>query len=185
MKIIGLTGSPRDGSNSEVLVNEILAGASEAGAETKSFNLVKMDIKPCIACMYCKTHGGQCATNDDMQEIYKELKEADGFVVGSPLYFGQLSAQSKLFIDRLFAFYNPEAGEIERKKVAFVFSQGNPDDSMFKDYYEYTKNVFEMAYDVVDILVSKGNQLPGDVKNNKQDLEKARKIGTEIAGKMF
>jgi multimeric flavodoxin WrbA len=184
MKIIGLTGSPRTGSNTEVLVDEVLKGASEAGAETKSFNLVKMDIKPCIACMHCKTHGGQCATDDDMQELYKELKESDGFVVGSPLYFGEMSAQTKLFIDRLFAFYNPEAEDMERKKVAFTFSQGNPDD-VFSDYYEYISNVFEMVYDLVDVLVSKGNQMPGDVKNNEQDLKKAKKIGMEMAGKMF
>ena len=185
MKIIGLTGSPREGSNTEVLVNEILKGASEAGAETKSYNLVKMDIKPCIACMHCKTHGGQCATEDDMQELYKELRESDGFVVGSPLYFGQMSAQAKLFIDRLFAFYNPEAGDMERKKVAFTFSQGNPDEATFKDYYDYIRNVFEMAYDLVDVLVSKGNQLQGDVKNNEHNLAKAKKIGKEMASKMF
>ena len=184
MKIIGLSGSPRSGSNSEILVNEILKGASEAGAETKSYNLVNMDIKPCIACMYCKAHEGQCATDDDMQEIYKEIKESNGFVVGSPLYFGEMSAQTKLFIDRLFAFYNPHAGDMESKKVAFAFSQGNPDD-MFKDYYEYVKNVFEMAYDVVDVLVSKGNQLPGDVKTKEIDMANARKIGKEIASKMF
>jgi len=184
MKIIGLTGSPRNGSNTEILVNEILKGASEAGAQIKSYNLVKMDIKPCIACMYCKTHEGQCATEDDMQEIYKEIKGSDGFVVGSPIYFGEMSAQTKLFIDRLFAFYNPESEDSESKKVAFAFSQGNPDD-MFSDYYKYIRNIFELSYDVVDVLVSKGNQLPGDVKTKETDMENARKIGKEIASKMF
>lgn len=184
MKIIGLIGSPRTGSNSEILVDEILKGASEAGAETKSFNLENMDVNPCIACMYCKAHDGECAQDDDMQEIYKELNGSAGFVVGSPIYFGEMSAQTKAFIDRLFAIYNPES-ETTRKKVAFAFSQGNPDESSFSDYFNYTKNVFEMAYDVVDIIVSGGNPMPGDVKAKDNDLEKARKVGKEMASKMF
>jgi multimeric flavodoxin WrbA len=180
MKVIGFTGSPRSESNSGILVEEMLKGSSDAGAHTKIFNLTDMDIAPCKACMHCKVNEGVCATDDDMQEIYKELKEADAFIVGSPLYFGEMSAQTKPFIDRLFAFYIPDSEVNSKKNMAFVFSQGNPDQDTFSEYYNYMQTIFEMAYNVVDVLVSCGNQLPGDVKNKTDVLENARNIGKKI-----
>ncbi|EKF84991.1 flavodoxin family protein [Methanobacterium formicicum] len=180
MKVIGFTGSPRSESNTEILVEEMLKGSSDTGAQTKIFNLTDMNIVPCKACMHCKVNEGVCATDDDMQEIYKELKEADAFIVGSPLYFGEMSAQTKPFIDRLFAFYIPDSEVNSKKNMAFVFSQGNPDEDTFSEYYNYMKTIFEMAYNVVDVLVSCGNQLPGDVKNKTDVLENARNIGKKI-----
>ena len=80
MKVVGFTGSPRSNSNTEILVKEALKGASDVGADTTIFNLNQMSIKPCQACMYCKSHGGECDTKDDMQIIYKEIKDADAFI---------------------------------------------------------------------------------------------------------
>jgi len=180
MKIIGVIGSPRKGSNTEILVEEVLKGAADAGAETKSYNLAELDITPCEACMYCKGNQGECATNDDMQEIYKELNEAHGLIVGSPVYFGQMSAQTKSFIDRLFAFYLPDSGETRKQNIAFVFSQGSPDEDLFAEYYDYVEKIFGMAYNVIDVLVSHGNQLPGNVKDKEDVLEHARGIGKKL-----
>ncbi len=183
MKVLGFTGSPREGGNTEILVKEILKGASDAGAETKSFNLDKMDITACKACQHCKGNEGECATDDDMQEIYKELKEADAFILGSPVYMWQMSAQAKLFTDRLYALYlTGFEEEYGKKDMALVFSQGNPDENIFSDYYNATKNMFEfLGYNVTDVLASYGNQAPGDVKNKENVLEKAREIGKKLA----
>lgn len=182
MKVIGFTGSPRKGGNTEILVEEILKGASDAGAETKSFNLSRMIIAPCEACQHCKGNEGECATKDDMQDIYEELKEADAFILGSPVYMWQMSAQAKLFTDRLYAFYMTGFEEKYGKKdMALVFSQGNPDESLFSEYYDYTMNMFEfLGYNVVDMLASYGNQAPGEVKNKEDVLKKAREIGKKL-----
>ena len=103
MKILGFVGSPREGGNTEILVKEVLKGADESGAETEIVYLNKLDIKPCQACMHCKSNNGECATDDDMQTIYNQLKESDAVVLGSPIYMWQMSAQTKLFTDRLYA----------------------------------------------------------------------------------
>ena len=183
MKLLGFIGSQRVGGNTEILVEEMLKGASDAGAETKSFNLDKMAITPCKACQHCKESGGECATDDDMQEIYKELKEADAFILGSPVYMWQMSSQAKLFTDRLYALYLTDFEEKYGKKdMALVFSQGNPDESLFSDYYNSTRNMFEfLGYNVAGMLASYGNQAPGDVKNKADVLEKAREIGKKLA----
>ncbi|MGB9979293.1 flavodoxin family protein [Methanobacterium sp.] len=182
MKIIGFIGSPREGGNTEILVEEVLKGASEAGAETKSFNLDKMTIVPCKACMHCKSNNGECATDDDMQEIYKELKEADAFVLGSPIYMWQMTAQAKLFTDRLYALFMTGFEEKYGKKdMALVFTQGNPDENLFSGYYNSTKDMFGfLGYNVVDMLASSGNPAPDDVKSKVDVIEKARKIGKKL-----
>lgn len=182
MKIIGMVGSPRNGSNTEILVEEALKGAADSGAEIKTFKLNDMTIAPCKACMYCKGSEGECATEDDMQMIYMELKEADAFILGSPVYMWQMSAQSKLFTDRLYAFFaTPLQEELSGKNMALIFSQGNPDENMFKEYFNYTRNLFEfLGYNVVDLLSSQGNTVPGAVKEKEDTLEKARDIGRKL-----
>lgn len=182
MKILGFTGSPRNGSNTEILVEEALKGASDAGAETKIFDLSKIFIAPCNACQYCKGSKGECATKDDMQDIYKEIKEADAFILGSPVYMWQMSAQSKLFTDRLYAFYGIDFEEKYGKKdVALIFSQGNPDENTFSEYFDYTRNMFNfLGYNVVDVLSSQDNNVPGAVKDKEDIMGKARDIGKKL-----
>lgn len=183
MKIIGIVGSPRDKGNVEILVEESLKGAANAGAETKIIKLNSMNIAPCKACMECKTSGGECATDDDMQSIYDELKDAHGFILGSPVYMWQMSAQSKLFTDRLYAIFGtPLQDEYSAKNMALIFSQGNPDENLFKEYFLYTRDLFEfMGFNVVDLLISEGNPDPGVVKDKEDALKKAREIGEKLA----
>ncbi|MGB9826100.1 MAG: flavodoxin family protein, partial [Desulfofundulus sp.] len=91
MKVVGIIGSPRRGGNTETLVERVLAGAAAAGAETQVFRLNEMNIRGCQACYYCKEHG-RCRQEDDMVQIYRALLEADGIVLGSPIYMGYVTA---------------------------------------------------------------------------------------------
>lgn len=181
MKIIGLIGSPREESNIEILVQEALNGAAEVGAEIESFNLEKMNMKTCKACMECRSTG-KCATNDDMQIIYEELKKADAFILASPVYMWQMSAQAKIFTDRLYAFMGTGFEEKYGKKdMALIFSQGNPDENMFSEYFNYTRNMFGfLGYNVVDILTAPGNLIHGAIKNKEDTLKKARNLGKNL-----
>lgn len=182
MKVVGFNGSPREGSNTGIMIEEILKGASEAGAETELFNLSEMNIAPCKACMHCKANNGECGTDDDMQIVYSKIREADAFVLGSPVYMWQMNAQAKLFTDRLFANFKTGFEEkFGQKNMALVFSQNNPDENMFKEYFYYTRNMFDfLGYNVVDMLTSTENSAPGAVKNKKEVMDQAREIGKEL-----
>lgn len=183
MKVVGFVGSPRKGGNTEIMVNQILSGASENGAQTKIFNLHEMNIAPCKACQHCKANDGECAADDDMQTIYKEIQEADAFVLGSPVYMWQMTAQAKLFTDRLYAFYMTGFEEKYGKKdMVLVFSQGNPDENLFKEHFEYLKNMFNfLGYNVVDVLSSADNAVPGAVEGKEDVMNKALGIGKKLA----
>jgi multimeric flavodoxin WrbA len=103
MRILGIIGSPRKNGNTEILMNEALKIASEAGCETEIFHMCGKQVAPCDACAACFKTGG-CVIQDDMQELYSMMERADAVIFGSPVYFGSVSAQMKAVMDRTFAF---------------------------------------------------------------------------------
>jgi multimeric flavodoxin WrbA len=97
------------------MIEEALAAAREAGAETEIVLVAGKSISPCDACQSCwKT--GVCRIEDDMQPIYKQLEAADGIIFGTPVYFCSVTAQAKAVMDRMYA-YLPERTKM-RGKVA-------------------------------------------------------------------
>ncbi len=98
-RILGIVGSPRRGGNTEILVDEILAGAAEAGADIEKIILNELNILPCQACDACKD-GGECVQEDDMSELLEQMERCRIWVLGTPVYWWGPSAQLKVFIDR-------------------------------------------------------------------------------------
>lgn len=99
MKVLGIAGSPRRGGNTDILLTEMMRGAESTGAETKTIVLSKLKIEPCRHCDSCLKNGC-CIIQDDMQDIYKELGEADRIVLASPVQFMGPTAHVKAMIDR-------------------------------------------------------------------------------------
>jgi len=101
--VLGICGSPvRDGST-DILVREVLRGAASKGAAPDYIFLNDLQIMPCQACGKSpeKEH---CFFRDDMDAVYEAFDRCDAIVVGSPVYFDSVSAQTKLFIDRTNCF---------------------------------------------------------------------------------
>lgn len=103
MKILGITCSPRQGGNTEILVREALEAAGEAGGEPELILVADKNIAPCDGCGVC-LENGICKIKDDMQTIYQQLELADGVIFGTPVYFDNVSAQAKAVMDRTYAF---------------------------------------------------------------------------------
>ena len=103
MKVIGVCGSPRKG-NTEWMLRKLLEGVAKARIDTELILLREKDIKGCDGCLTCETGGkgrkGICTIQDDMQQIYPKLVEADGLAFGTPAYFEMLSGLLKNFMDR-------------------------------------------------------------------------------------
>jgi multimeric flavodoxin WrbA len=104
LRVLGIAGSPRRGGNTDTLLNEVLRGAASRGADIHILVLCKMSFEACRHCDGClKT--GSCVVKDDMQKVYKELREADCIVLASPIFFMGVSAQTKAMIDRCQALW--------------------------------------------------------------------------------
>ncbi len=102
MKVLGLSFSPREQGNTELLLEKALNGARQLGASTELYRVAGKNIQPCDGCWSCFPAGG-CHIQDDMQELYEKLAEADGIIFGTPVYFYNMTAQGKTAIDRTIA----------------------------------------------------------------------------------
>ncbi|BBL68452.1 flavodoxin family protein [Methanoculleus chikugoensis] len=101
MKITAVVGSPRGmRSRTRKLVNLVLAGAKESGADIDIIDLGDLQVTPCTACESCSLDG-TCVFADDLPAAYDRMRDADGLVFASPVYVDNVSGQMKVFIDRL------------------------------------------------------------------------------------
>ncbi|MFO7995911.1 MAG: flavodoxin family protein [Dehalococcoidia bacterium] len=99
MKVIGIVGSPRKNGNTELLTAHTLKAIAEEGLDTELIRLAGLDIKPCNACMACKEQE-TCSIEDDMFPLYLRMKEADGIILASPVYYGSATALIKALMER-------------------------------------------------------------------------------------
>ncbi len=109
MKVIALNGSARGKKGvTWKLLDSLLRGLSEGGANVKDFQLKEMNLSPCRACLTCmhKTPG-QCVQHDDMDQIYPHLKDSDLLVMATPVYTDNMSAQMKTVMDRCICGMDP------------------------------------------------------------------------------
>ncbi|MEG0292562.1 MAG: flavodoxin family protein [Anaerovoracaceae bacterium] len=102
IKILGVCASPRRNKQTEVLMENVLKGCADSGAEVELVSLADMEINPCIGCITCQK-GGECPIDDGISEVFKKIKEADGVLIGSPVYFCDVTAQCKMLIDRSYS----------------------------------------------------------------------------------
>lgn len=130
MKILALNGSPRKDGNTAIVLKEMTK--EHADVDLEYFDLNQLDIKDCQGCLYCKKHD-TCKIKDDMQMLYKKIKEADALVIGSPIYFGAETAPTKAFLDRMYAMLDFGTGSVKfvsklhgKKKAIVVLTCGNP-----------------------------------------------------------
>lgn len=99
MRIVGISGSPREKGNTEYLVDFLLGKLASKGIDTELIALFDKSIAPCKGCYHCVANK-DCITEDDFQEIFKKMCSADGLIIGSPVHHAGISAQLKGLLDR-------------------------------------------------------------------------------------
>ena len=152
MKVLGILGSPRVGGNSDILLDQALSGAKEAGAEVEKIVLCQKKISGCLACEKCN-ETGVCVIKDDMPEIHQKILGSDALIHSVPVYFWAMTAQMKAYLDRWCAFFDAEwhwhkayYPQMKGKKVGLITVCGDTDVSTadpivhsFKTTAQFTK----------------------------------------------
>ncbi|NTW88921.1 MAG: flavodoxin family protein, partial [Desulfobulbaceae bacterium] len=165
MKIIGIDGSPRKDGNTEKLLKTVLAGVEEAGGETQFLKLADLTINYCRGCGTCRATG-ECVMKDDMDLVVEAIQQGDAVVLGSPVYAWQVSGNTKVFMDRLCRLLTPkyESRLNGPKKIAFVYTQGNPDADLFKPYFDYQEKVYPfLGFTLVGRIQATGTRVKEDI----------------------
>ena len=183
-KIVVLLGSPREHGNSAALAEQVAAGARDGGAEVESFYLHGMDIQPCDACDACRgSSADECILEDGMQEVYPRLREADALVIASPIYWFNMSAQIKLFMDRCYAFGGPQGHGLAGKQIGIVLTYADPD--LFVSGAVNALRAFQDSYRYIGAeimgMVCGSAEAPGEIRKNKEVMDQARQLGEKLA----
>ena len=186
MTVLGIMGSPRRESNTEMLLDKALGGAREAGAEVEKVLVSKLKISPCLEIYACRKDGN-CAIKDDMQLLYKKLLEADHVIFASPMFFYGVTSQAKAAIDRCQALWVRKhvlgMGKEDRRERRGVFiSVGATRGTKLFDGAVLTVKYFFDAIGVKysgDLLV-KGIDNKAQIKEHPTALEDAFRLGQEL-----
>jgi multimeric flavodoxin WrbA len=105
MKVLAINGSPRKKWNTATLLEHALAGAQSKGAETELVHLYDLDFKGCTSCFACKLKGGKsygkCAVRDGLAPVLEKIVDVDALILGSPIYFGNVTGMMRCFMERL------------------------------------------------------------------------------------
>lgn len=139
MKILVLNGSPRPNGATSAMAEAFAQGARQAGHEVGVVAVCQKKIAGCLACEYCHTKGeGKCIQQDDMQEVYPVLSEAEMIVLASPVYYHSFSGQLQCAINRIYALDKPA----KLKKAALILSSGS--DNVYDGaIYEYENSFLD------------------------------------------
>lgn len=122
-----ILSSPRKGANSTALALAMAEGFQEAGGTFETIDLSELDIGPCLACESCQRNGGKCVQADDMQPVYPKIVAADVLIMATPVYWFNMSAQLKIFLDRCFAVALSDEGSFAKKTLAAALAFGDRD----------------------------------------------------------
>lgn len=182
-KVLVLLGSPRKNGNSATLARAVAEGAQQAGAQVEMINLNTQKISPCQACQGCRKEDSQgCVVKDGMQELYPKILEADALVIASPVYWFTVSAQTKLFMDRWYAFGAKKYQDLNGKRAAVAMSYGDADAFVsgcvnalrtFQDAFAY------VGMDLVGMVYGSADEA-GEIANNLDLMKQATELGKKL-----
>ncbi len=113
MKVLGISGSPRKNGNTEILVEHALKPFQDAGWEIQRFFMSEKTINPCVACEFCHETGLCAVAGDDRDSLLEAYIRCDAVIMGSPVYYRNVTAQLKALFDRSYSFgrYKPLEGK--------------------------------------------------------------------------
>jgi multimeric flavodoxin WrbA len=203
MNVVALNGSYRKKGNTSHMVESVLRGCREAGAETNHILLLEKNIKPCRGCMSCfedrENIIGKCVQKDDMRKLLEEVISADALISACPIYWGSLSAPMVAFMHRMtpLAYDRALDGGIKgvpvyklspEKPGMFVTSMVAPFPinyfyQSYRSFYGFHKNILRLAgYKTKFVLNEGGSEMGVPIPERERLKEKAFSLGQKLVG---
>ena len=176
-KILVLSASPRKGGNSDLLCDQFLSGAQQAGLHAEKIFLKDKKINYCTGCGTCYNGKKRCPQKDDMAEVLEKMIAADVIAMATPVYFYTMNAQMKTLIDRTCSRYT----EIRNKEFYFIVTAADSN----KQAMERTLEGFRGFTSCLDgakekgIIYGVGAWNIGDIKG-KPAMEEAYEMGKNV-----
>jgi len=178
MRILAFVGSPRKGSNTDILIEETLRGLKMGGHAYEKIYLYQYEIAPCIDCRKCKKGDCVCIIKDDMQQVYPKMDRADLIIFGTPNYWYGPTAKMKLLIDRMRPYIASNRLKGKKAVVITPAAEGKnacgPMSEMFRMSFEYLEMEFAGK------ILAKAYER-GEIKNDHEVLTSAYDLGVSLS----
>ncbi|MBR6470504.1 MAG: flavodoxin family protein [Victivallales bacterium] len=211
MKVFAIDGGPRKGWNTDTLLTKALEGAASAGAETEMVHLYDLTFKGCVSCLGCKLRKeprpNRCILRDDLTAVLDKAHEADAVILGSPIYFSEITGEARSFLERFLFQYlnydNPGSPLSPQKRIGLVFTMNCPESlfdqmgyhALFQRYDGWMKRFFGHCETLIssDTLQAKDysryhlGRFDAEAKRQRhetvfpQDCQKAFDLGIRLA----
>lgn len=183
MKVLAINGSARKDGNTAILINTVFEELHQAGIETEMVQLSGKIIEPCRACWAC---GGRkkCVHKKDLfQEIFEKMTQADGIILGSPVYTANISANMQAFLERASVVTDMNRSEnLFRHKVGAAVTAARRGgalttlDTMYHFFMLHNMFVVGSSYWAFGY-----GQMPGDVQKDEEGLDTMKNLGQNMA----
>lgn len=159
MKFFAINGSPRKNCNTAQLLDKALEGVRShfPDALTERIDLYDFPFHGCRSCFACKRingkHYGRCVQNDDLKPVLDEISQADGIILGSPIYFSDVTGNMRCFLERFMfpflAYSRTETVEHKRMPLAYIYTMNAPEEVAEQIGYHDLHDHFEMGLGMV------------------------------------
>ena len=184
MYLLGINGSPRIGGNSDILLDKALLGAKDNGVRTEKIILNSLKMSACQECAEVRDDG-TCKVEDDFQSLYNKIMKADAIILASPIFFGSLSAQTKIMIDRFQCYWRykyiirkSKTEDREQGRGALILVEASQKENFFDNARSIGRNFFTtINVDYKQELFCTGLENKGEVLKHANLLDKAFELG--------
>lgn len=180
MKVIGINGSARKDGNTAILINKVFDELNKEGIKTELVQFAKQIIEPCKACWACTGQKNCIHRKDLFREVFEKLKEADGILLGSPVYSASVSANMQAFLERAAVVCDMNPNLLTHKTGAAVAAARRGGALQAID----TMNHFFLNHEIYVVGSTYWNmvygQIPGDVEKDQEGLENMANLGRNM-----
>lgn len=184
VKVLAINGSPRKNGNTRILIDEATKEIKKARISVETISISDYDIRPCTGCERCFKKPWDCPIKDDAIKVLKRMVSADGLLIGSPVYCGGVTAQLKALFDRTVIPY--QASELKDKVGGAITVGGARNGGQELTLMQI--NTYFLMLDMVVASAENGfygamatGTDRGDVREDKEGLDKARGVGRRMA----
>jgi len=179
MNILAIVGSPRVTGNTNYLVDQALEEASRLGANIEKIILSKKNLSPCFGHLNCGKFT-ECKRKDDGMSILQKFAGADGLILASPVYYYDVSAWMKIFIDRNYFLYTHDTKCKARAVGIIVVAAGEGISGAVRTLKMLVEaSNMDVAQDKIFVVRGYADR-PGEIRNNTRVVQSARDLGEKL-----
>ena len=183
MKVVAFNGSPRKDGNTAILINYVLAELEKEGIETELFQLHGKKIRGCMACFKCfENKDRKCAVdNDVVNECLGKMWDAEGIILGSPVYYTDVTSEMKALIDRTGFVAHANDGLLKRKVGAAVIAVRRGGQVHAFDTINHLFTIHQMIIPGSNYWNHGIGLHPGDVEKDEEGIGTMKILGENMA----